>query len=82
MNIEYFERNDADQIVAVEGSEKLILPFSFVAEFKPTVGDSVFQEGESFYFGPKNVVEDVAAKEVPEATPIEVPVEPLVIPEA
>ena len=69
MKIEHFERNSHDEIVAIEGSEKLILPFPFVATFKPMVGDYVFQENGELYFG-KQGAEDVAVKEVPEVTEV------------
>ena len=60
----------------------MILPFSFVAEFKPTVGDTVIQEGDNFYFGPQgpDIVEAIAEVTpdiVPEVVP-EVVVDPIV----
>jgi len=81
MNIQYFERNDADQIVAIEGSERLILPFSFVADFKPIVGDYVFQEGDEFHHSkeaPLEVISEEVAIEVLEVIPEEVSESPIV----
>ena len=76
MKIEHFERNDAGQIVAIEGSEKLVLPFSFVAESKPTVGDYVFQTEEGMFFGPQvPEVQEIEPVIEPELTPIEVAAE-------
>jgi hypothetical protein len=51
MKIESFERNEADQVVAIAGTEKITLSWDFVATHKPAVGDELIQTEDGVFFG-------------------------------
>jgi hypothetical protein len=40
MKIESFERNSADQVVAISGDTKVVLSWDYIMDYKPQVGDS------------------------------------------
>lgn len=82
MKIQYFERNEKDEIVAV-GDKKIILSFEFVATHKPAVGDEIIESEDGVLFGgvpiptvlelaiEKQSAEETIAEHVPES-PIEI----------
>jgi len=57
MRIEYFQRNYADEVVAVGEGKRVILPFDFIAKCKPVVGDNVFLKDGEFFIGEESISE-------------------------
>lgn len=41
MIIDDFKRNEANEVVAVCGTEEVVLSAAYIAEFKPQVGDEL-----------------------------------------
>ena len=63
MKIEFFERNSAEQVVAVSGTDRIILPWDAIAQYKPTGGDIVEQDGDDIFIAKPSEFEEVVEVE-------------------
>ena len=78
MKIESFERAEDDSVVAVCNGVRHVLPWSFVIDNKPQVGDFLHEIEGLFVLAKEELIKVEEAVEAEPEVPPEPPVEPTI----